>query len=309
MSESNYVPVSERQSGDFGSSLLETGMGAGGVSNSSSPFPMSSNFTPNQRSQYSGAGGGGGSKFELPDWALDIVQKPVTKLVVGGIVVVSLIAIIVSAAGGSGGDAGYAPGGGNRYGGMNCEGKPDQLYGSTVYERNGHYYQAIGGTYAKITWHDAVRDASHRCHNGATGYLVTIQDKAENDFVLNLVKGTHTYGQGQGGDGETWIGAVDMKTEGTFEWFTGNKHTDGEVFWKGGDPNNGGKAVSGTFNYFENSANGFGTTAHEPNSNGDEDCVIMRGGHTQGATSGTQGSWTDVACYQRFPFFVVEFDK
>jgi hypothetical protein len=184
---------------------------------------------------------------------------------------------------------------------------PDMLYGTPVQEHNGHYYQIVGGAYAKITWHDAVRDAGHRCHNGVPGYLVAIESKAENDYVLSLIKGAHTFGQG-GNDGECWIGALDMKTEGDFQWFTGNKHTDGETFWEGGNPNNGGKAASGKFNYFENAANGFTTGATEPNSSGEEDCVIMRGGHKQ--TGGTtDGSWNDEACYQRHPFFVVEFDK
>ena len=124
---------------------------------------------------------------------------------------------------------------------------------------------------------------------------------------MQLIKGTHTYGMSGAGDGETWLGAIDMKEEGDFQWFSGNKHTDGAVFWTGGDPSNGGRSVSDHYNNFENSGNGYTAGAHEPNSAGDEDCVMMRGGHQQGMGK-SDGSWNDAACYQRFPYFVVEFD-
>ena len=44
-----------------------------------------------------------------------------------------------------------------------------------VAQHDGHYYQIIGGSFASLTWMDAFHDATHRCHNGKTGYLTTIQ--------------------------------------------------------------------------------------------------------------------------------------
>lgn len=123
---------------------------------------------------------------------------------------------------------------------------------------------------------------------------------------MNLIKGSNTYLQGSG-DKFAWLGGMDMQTEGSFEWVTGNSHTDGVVFWKGGNPTTGGAAVSGQFNFFENSGNGFSTGAHEPNSKGEEDCVAMRGGHKMSGGT-TDGTWNDVACYSRVNYFIVEFD-
>jgi len=295
MSDTSYVPVSERPSNEFGSSLLEAGQ------SSSSPFP-SSNFTPNQQAQY-----GSSSSFALPDWLTEALAKPLVKLGLGVGAFITLIVIIVSASkgGGSGGGGGYGIPRGSRLG-ANCEGMGDMLFGEKVHEHDGHYYQIIGGSFASLTWMDAFHDATHRCHNGKTGYLTTIQSQTENTFILNLIKGSNTYLNGSG-DKFAWLGGMDMKTEGNFEWVTGNSKTDGVVFWKGGNPTTGGAAVSGQFNFFENSANGFSTGAHEPNSNGEEDCIAMRGGH-YGGSGTTDGTWNDVACYSRVNYFIVEFD-
>ena len=73
----------------------------------------------------------------------------------------------------------------------------------------------------------------------------------ENNFILQLIKSSKTFLNGSG-DKMCWLGAIDMRTEGTFEWVTGSHHTDGVVFWEGGSAKNGGKAVDGQFNYFEN---------------------------------------------------------
>jgi len=149
-------------------------------------------------------------------------------------------------------------------------------------------------------------DALNRCHNGNPGYLAAIQSKAENDFILSLVKGSHTYNQNTK-EKWAWIGGMDMKEEGNFEWVTGASSTDGLVFWSGGSPINGGAAVQGQYNLFENSANGYSTSANEPNSSGEEDCVAMRCGHQQSQGT-TDGTWNDENCYHGKQFFIVEFD-
>ena len=83
-----------------------------------------------------------------------------------------------------------------------------------------------------------------------------------------------------------WIGATDMKNEGAFSWI-GPKHLiAGTKFWEGdGD----GQAIDGRYtNWYTN----------EPSSDGEEDCVEMRGG---------QGYWNDRNCYEPNAFFIVEF--
>mmetsp|Transcript_15651 Transcript_15651/g.31909 ORF Transcript_15651/g.31909 Transcript_15651/m.31909 type:complete len:306 (+) Transcript_15651:53-970(+) len=304
MSDTSYVPVSERPSNEFSSGLLDSASKMEMGSSSSSPFPSSSSsgFTSNQRSQMSGG-------LQLPDWLTESLQKPLVKIGIAVSSFVLLIVIIVNASSGGGGGSGSGGySGPTRAGGsgINCAGMQDMLFGEPVTAHNGHYYQLIGGSFASLTWMDAFHDAVHRCHNGHTGYLASIQSMEENNFILQLIKESKTYLNGAG-DKFCWLGAIDMNTEGTFEWVTGNSHTDGVVFWTGGSPNNGGAPVNGQFDYFENSANGFTTGANEPNSNGEEDCVAMRGGHkmTGGTTDGT---WNDVACYSRINYFVVEFD-
>ena len=79
------------------------------------------------------------------------------------------------------------------------------------------------------------------------------------------------------------------------------------MFWEGGSPRNGGHAVKGEYNNFENPSNKYSYNSNEPNSSGEEDCVAMRCGHQQNMGS-TDGSWNDENCYHGKDFFVVEFD-
>jgi hypothetical protein len=134
-----------------------------------------------------------------------------------------------------------------------------------------------------------------------------VQSKEENDFLLQLVKGDFSHFNLNAND--VWLGGADF-AEGKFEWFTASEKTDGKVFWTGGSPVAGGMPVTNVFNYFENPGNGASTGAKEPNSNGDEDCVMLRGGkHQQIAAGTTDGMWNDNACYARVQYFIVEFDK
>jgi len=158
----------------------------------------------------------------------------------------------------------------------------------------------VGGAYssspARITWREAMQDAGHRCHNGNTGYLASIQSKEENDYLLSLLQSDSNFKDHT----DAWIGGCDMKSEGTFEWISGNMLTDGVIFWTGGSPNQGGKGVEGQYNNFENG---------EPNESGEEDCLVMRGGKKNNpSSSSSDGQWNDVACYSPNSFFFVEFD-
>ena len=81
---------------------------------------------------------------------------------------------------------------------------------------NQHLYLYVHQT---ETWSDA-RDYCAK----QDGYLVTIQDDAENKYVYNLTKGY------------TWLGATDEEKEGVWVWLSGEpwKYTN----WQSGGPNN-----------------------------------------------------------------------
>ena len=293
-SSTSYVPVSDRASSDFGGSLLNNG------TSSSSPFPTSS-YTPNQRQAMSSGGG-----FDF-DRVKDFLSTTVGKAVAGVTALTLLIVIIVSTTGGGGGGSDYFNN--NPRGKMlaaNCEKIGDLLFGEPVHQHGDHYYQLVGDAASSLTWMESFNDALHRCHNGKPGYLVAIQSKEENDFVLDLIKSSHTYMQNTQ-EKWAWIGAMDMKNEGEFEWVTGSSKTDGRIFWKGGSPNNGGKPYNNQYNLFENSLNGYSSGAQEPNSAGEEDCVAMRAGHQKGQGT-SDGTWNDENCYHGKQFFIVEFD-
>lgn len=297
--QTSYVPVSDRASSDFGGSLLNNA-----APSSSSPFPTSS-YTPNQRAALSGSSG-----FDF-DRVKDFFSTTMGKIV-GGVTSLTLLIVIIVASSGKGGGGGGSSDywNNNPRGKMlaaNCANMGDLLFGEPVHEFKGHYYQLVGDASSSITWMEAFHDSLHRCHNGHPGYMVAIQSKEENDFILQLIKNSHTYMQNlAGGDKWAWLGGMDMNTEGTFQWVTGSSKTDGLTFWEGGNPNNGGKAVGGTFNWFENPGNGY-SKAFEPNSSGEEDCVAMQAGHQK--TMGTSdGTWNDENCYHGKQFFVVEFD-
>ena len=243
----------------------------------------------------------------VPEALTDILSNPKVKMALLGLSFLTLLIIIISAAtgGGGGGNSKYPPRA-SLYG-IDCTNMPDMLFGADPIEHNGHYYQLVGGSFASMTWFESLLDATHRCHNGHTGYLATIESKEENDFLLRTMKADYMHFHTTGHN-DAWIGGTDMQAEGDFEWFTDNKKTDGKKFWTGGDPINGGKPVSKVFSNFENSLNG--GSAHEPNSNGEEDCVAFQGGHNKDIAPGTtDGMWNDAACYSRIPYFIVEFDK
>ena len=86
-------------------------------------------------------------------------------------------------------------------------------------------------------------------------YLVVIGDQAENDHVRSL-----------SGNGNLWIGLSDQDDEDTFVWANGVELDEDNDFasWNNGEPNN----------------------------QGEEDCVEMRG----------NGSWNDSSCGDRREF-------
>jgi hypothetical protein len=67
---------------------------------------------------------------------------------------------------------------------------------------------------------------------GLGGHLVTINDAAENTFVLN------TFGNFNGIQSPLWLGLNDEASEGNFVWTSGEAVT--YLNWNIGEPNNGG---------------------------------------------------------------------
>ena len=88
------------------------------------------------------------------------------------------------------------------------------------------------------------------------GYLASIESECENDFVVELL------GQTSGWE-QTYLGATDLDTEGSWTWIK----TGGSTFWEGGDPTAGGAAVSGMYANFLDG---------EPNNGGaGQDCLVI----------------------------------
>jgi len=158
-----------------------------------------------------------------------------------------------------------------------CQYVGQALYGDEVFAYNGHHYQIIGGNWAKLTWKQVEMDAWSRCYGGVPGYLATVDDAAENAFLLNKMTSHQGYAHGDQG----WIGANDMQSEGTFAWLDG--FMGGTEFYKDGAP------LPGKYSNFKEG---------EPNENGEEDCVVMD----------AEGTWNDDSCYKQKQFFFVEYD-
>ena len=87
-------------------------------------------------------------------------------------------------------------------------------------EHNGSKYFCSDGN--NFNWSEATAAAANH-----GGYLVSIQDQAENDFVKNgLIANT------------AWIGYTDEDSEGNFEWEDGSNSS--YTNWSSGEPNNQG---------------------------------------------------------------------
>ena len=99
--------------------------------------------------------------------------------------------------------------------------------GEVFFTDNNHLYKFISGS---ITATAARTAAAGLTAYGSTGYLATITSAAENSFVASRLQG----------DG--WMGAGDIDTEGDWKWLTGPEA--GTSFWSGAA---GGSAVGGAY--------------------------------------------------------------
>lgn len=174
----------------------------------------------------------------------------------------------------------------------------DEGDGSVYRHANGHVYKVVeveGG----ITWTAAKEAAEEQTYPGSNGilngYLATIADVDENDFVLARI------------DQDGWIGASDDSdltlqyenlnegdNEGEWFWVTGPEA--GTKFWTGGL---NGTTTPGQYANW-NKVN----PSNEPNNSGaGEDCAEMR------FSSNGNGRWNDLSCSTTRPNYVVEFGE
>lgn len=96
------------------------------------------------------------------------------------------------------------------------------LFGTHLYESNGHFYYA---PLDALLWDDA-KDACEKMG----GHLVTISSQAENDFVRDIMIS-------EGRAGYLTLGFSDAEEETNWKWVTKEENTF--TAWRGGEPNNG----------------------------------------------------------------------
>ena len=92
---------------------------------------------------------------------------------------------------------------------------------------SGHYYEYI--TYSS-TWTQANTNANTKTFNERQGYLATITQQSENDFIYYKAVDTGSHNHG-------WLGANDIQNEGTWRWVTGPEADT--IFWQTGSSFNG----------------------------------------------------------------------
>jgi outer membrane protein assembly factor BamB len=83
--------------------------------------------------------------------------------------------------------------------------------------RTGHYYEFVAAS--GICWSAARAAAAGRTYRGMQGYLATITNQTEQEFLTGRQNGAY------------WLGASDKDVEGEWRWQTGPEAT--QLFWKG----------------------------------------------------------------------------
>ena len=163
---------------------------------------------------------------------------------------------------------------------------------------NNHSYKIVK---TASSWFDAKNAAI-----AAGGYLVNISDSAENAKIyseLNKYIAASEYSKSVavngGGATYVWLGANDIKTEGTWKW------TDNKVeFWKGG---RAGSVVDGQYNNWGKNRNG---QQKEPDNAGNKQDAagIALTPWPKSGSLGQKSQWNDVNITNKL-FYVIEFNQ
>jgi hypothetical protein len=170
----------------------------------------------------------------------------------------------------------------------------------------GRHYQIVGKQLNKdsgYSWFEAQADAEQRCYNGCRGTLATIPTKAENEFLhQQLCQRMDCMNYGFQGINQAWIGATDMRVEGTWEWGAPeaqpwDANPRRVPFWRTTGIEGGAGTAIGYAHW----------RAGEPNNNpasesSEEDCAQMDGDLTQS----WNGTWNDDHCYTRKSWWIVD---
>lgn len=171
---------------------------------------------------------------------------------------------------------------------------------------NGHFYRFVRGSSDWASARDLAAAETFGGLNGiggVKGYLATITNQAENDFIAAKV----------GGATNAWIGANDVDLMGQFKWMTGPEA--GTVFWQAQcaasntcghnfDPTN--PAVNTYSSWADGEPNNWGSTPPNP-ADPKEECVVINR-KVRGSTVVAVGKWNDLPCnWVAGDGFVVEF--
>lgn len=160
------------------------------------------------------------------------------------------------------------------------------------FTHNNHTYDVIT---TGVTWETARIQATNLNIAGNAGYLVTIDDLAENAAIAaqlsaNIAAAAYpsTTSPDGGGGAYVWIGASDLAAEGTWLW------TNNAQFWNGGT---GGNSVGGLFNNWP--------SGNEPDNSGNQqDAGAIS---LNGWPLGSVGQWNDVNAANNL-YSIVEYD-
>ncbi|WP_197443903.1 lectin-like protein [Maioricimonas rarisocia] len=115
-----------------------------------------------------------------------------------------------------------------------------QIFGPHQWESsaggNDHYYALVFTDGPDITWFEARDAAENFSLFGGTGHLVTITSFAESEFLRTSFQDQFAINYHTAPGTNAWIGLTDEKTDGTYEWITGEPFSFSR--WASTEPTN-----------------------------------------------------------------------
>lgn len=142
--------------------------------------------------------------------------------------------------------------------------------GDIFFPGNNHLYEVVSST---LSWDNANAAANGLTKYGSQGYLATVSNEEENEYIADRLSSPG------------WFGASDSGFEGDWKWVSGPEADT--IFWIGDD---GGSAEPGQYANWDSG---------EPNNASNEDCAQYLSG---------SGLWNDLPCSGfTLPAYVVEY--